>query len=127
MTFPNDQPVPERYATLEGEMLCVTLEEVGAMPAYGAFENLEPTFTPTPTTPDLQTIHEAFAAPDANEWTVAMDDEIKGATLKRSTAITFALSPGHKGGWVRKQWIAFILCFIVTHMHSNLITKFGLI
>jgi hypothetical protein len=48
----------------------------GAMLAYGAFEVVEPTFTPKPTTPDPQTVREALAAPDANEWTAAMDDEI---------------------------------------------------
>ena len=48
----------------------------GAMLAYGAFEVLEQTFIPTPTTPNPLTIHEAYNAPDANEWMVAMDDEI---------------------------------------------------
>jgi len=48
----------------------------GAMLAYGAFEVLESAFTPTPTTPNPLTVHEAFSAPDANEWTAAMDDEI---------------------------------------------------
>ena len=53
--------------------------------------------------------------------------------MKRSTATILALSPATGvGGLVlqaglESSQIALILCFIVTHMHSNLITKFGLI
>ena len=48
----------------------------GALLAFGAFEGLEPVFEPAPTTPDPQTSREALRAPDANDWTAAMDGEI---------------------------------------------------
>ena len=41
--------------------------------AYGAFEELGPVFTPSPSTPDPQTIREAPSAPDGNDWRTAMD------------------------------------------------------
>jgi len=42
--------------------------------AYGALEDLEPAFAPTPTpaTPDPQTTHEALTGPDSNDWIAAM-------------------------------------------------------
>ena len=46
------------------------------MIAFKAFEDDGPAFTPTPTTPDPQTIRDALRAPDANDWTAAMDTEI---------------------------------------------------
>ena len=46
----------------------------GGVLAYGALEDLEPAFAPTPTpaTPDPQTTHEALTGPDSNDWIAAM-------------------------------------------------------
>jgi hypothetical protein len=49
----------------------------GALLAFGAFEKIEPAFTPTPTTPDPQSIQDTLNAPDTSEWTGAMDTEIE--------------------------------------------------
>ena len=62
------------YATPEGGAAQRAAGDEGAMIAYAAFKVLEPTFIPTPATPNPLTIHEAYNAPDANEWIVAMDD-----------------------------------------------------
>lgn len=48
----------------------------GALFALGAFEELEPTFTPTTSTPDPKSVRDALNAPDADEWKAAMDAEI---------------------------------------------------
>ena len=48
----------------------------GALFALGAFEELEPTFTPTTSTPDPKSVRDALNAPDADEWRAAMDAEI---------------------------------------------------
>jgi len=52
-------------------------EGAGALLAFGAFEEPNQAFNPTPSTPDPRTIRDALDAPDANEWRAAMDIEIE--------------------------------------------------
>ena len=64
------------------------------MLAFGVFEDLDPAFTPTPMTPDPQTIREALSTPDANDWMMAMDTEIE--TMRHLNIFKEVIRPSNK-------------------------------
>ena len=70
--------------------------------AYGAFKNLEPAFTSTPTTPDPQTMHEALNAPDAEDWTAAMDAEVNNT--RRLSVSKEVLRPTDEN-FIAPRWV----------------------